>query len=224
MGCWLIVRQMNIIRPVNRSNKLPEDKICELIEQIKQGVNEEENFRLLYETFCAQVHWFFRRKGESEENVRELTQMTFLSVYRGLKEFRGESKFITWLLKLAVNVLNDEIDKRKAIRRKAIVISLDEKIRQDSDNSHTITDILPDTSPDQFQVVSKKERTGKVQEAVEQLPPKMRQCLKLHMAGLTSKEIAKAMEITEGAVKAHIFQSKDKLKEKLAPYFKDIEF
>ncbi len=209
---------------VNRSNRLPENKIVELIDEIKQGRNEEENFRLLYENFCNQVHWFFHRKGESQENVSELTQTTFLSVYKGLKEFRHDSTFFTWLLRLAGNVFKDEIDRRNAIRRKAIVVSLDEKSREDSEDSRSLTDTLADTSPDQLQVFSKKERANKLHEAVQELPPKMRQCLQLHIAEASNKEIASVMGITEDTVKAHINQSKEKLKEKLSRYFESMDF
>jgi len=209
---------------VNRSNRLPENKICELIDEIKQGLNEEENFRQLYENFCDQVHRFFRRQRESEENVKELTQMTFLAVYKGLKGFRGDSQFSTWLMKLARNVFHDEMDRRHADRRKATILSLDEKNQNESEDATPLADKIADPSPDQLEVFSAKDRAKKLREAILELPPKMRQCLQLHMAEASGKEIANVMGITEGAVKAHINQSKEKLKEKLAPYFKDIDF
>ncbi|MEK7832652.1 MAG: RNA polymerase sigma factor, partial [Acidobacteriota bacterium] len=86
------------------------------------------------------------------------------------------------------------------------------------------TDTLADTSPDQLQVFSKKERANKLHEAVQELPPKMRQCLQLHIAEASNKEIASVMGITEDTVKAHINQSKEKLKEKLSRYFESMDF
>lgn len=214
---------LNIITFVNRSNQLSENEICELIEQIKQEINEEENFRLLYENFHEQICRFFFRCGENRENAYDLTQETFLSVYRGLKGFRGESKFKTWIFKLATNVLNDEIDKRNAARRKGVDISIDEK-RDESEDSFLLADILPDLSPGQLDRLYGKEIVKLVRNAILELPPQQRQCLMLSLAELTTKEIASAMGIAEGTVKAHINQAKKTLKEKLSRYFKDTDF
>ncbi len=215
---------LHIIPAVNRSNRLSEDEIAKLIAEIKQGVNVEENYGLIYRDFYGQVRSFFARQGESEENVSELTQMTFISVFRNVESFRGDSKFKTWILSVARNLLSDEIDKRTAKRRKAIVVSIDGDNQDGSEERPSIADILAAPSPDQLQTALEKERLMIVRKAInEELSPKQRECLELHLAGLSYKEIAKTLGSNENTVKATIFQAKAKLKAKLATYFEDMK-
>ena len=63
--------------------KPPDKTNEELAREIKRGFNVEENFRRLFERRYAQIRRFFRRKGFSPEDGFELTQETFLSVYKG---------------------------------------------------------------------------------------------------------------------------------------------
>jgi DNA-directed RNA polymerase specialized sigma24 family protein len=79
----------------------PHDKTDEeLAREIKRGLNVEENFGQLYERHYAQIRRFFLRKRFSPEDSDELTQETFLSVYNGLKGFRQESSFDSWMFSI----------------------------------------------------------------------------------------------------------------------------
>jgi len=61
---------------------LPERDSVELIREIKNGLNVEANFRRLFELHHARILRFFRRKGFPPEDCRDLTQETFISVYK----------------------------------------------------------------------------------------------------------------------------------------------
>ena len=93
----------------------------ELIREIKQGLNVENNFRLLFDRHYAQILRFFRRKGFDTDACRDLTQDTFVSVYRGIRDLRQEEQFESWLFAIAHNVWCSLIESRTAQKRSATV-------------------------------------------------------------------------------------------------------
>jgi RNA polymerase sigma factor (sigma-70 family) len=108
--------------------KSPDKTTEELAREIKRGFNVEENFRQLFERRYPQIRRFFQRKGFSPEDSYELTQETFLSVYKGLKDFRQESSFDSWMFSIAENIWRSELERRKARKRDAPLISLDQEV------------------------------------------------------------------------------------------------
>src|SRR2546423_472168 len=110
-----------IIPPVERAVR----DSAQLIREIKQGLNVEENFHSLFERHYAQILRFFRRKGFDPEDCRDLTQETFVSVYRGIGELRQEEQFESWLFAIAHNVWCSAVESRTALKRSAITLSLE---------------------------------------------------------------------------------------------------
>lgn len=211
---------------MNDPDDKPEQVIDQLIAEINQGRKVEENFRLIVDWHYAQICRFFQRQGEKLEDATELTQNTFISVYKGLKEFRGESSFKTWLFSIAKNVLRDEQEKRRARKRQGITLSLDQNSQTDSpEDSPPLANQIADTSPDPLKAVLRKEKLEKLREAMQQLPEKMRYCAELRVIGdLSYQQIAELMGIEVNTVKAHLFTAKKNLRERLEPHFGEIEF
>ena len=81
----------------------------EIVSELQRGRESEENFRLLYERYYAQLFRFFSYKQLPPEDCRDLIQKVFISVYKGLKGFRHNSQFETWLFKIALNAYISEI-------------------------------------------------------------------------------------------------------------------
>ncbi|MEM7354309.1 MAG: sigma-70 family RNA polymerase sigma factor, partial [Acidobacteriota bacterium] len=69
---------------------------------------------------------FFRRRGFGIEQSQDLTQETFLRVFEALPAFRGESRFETWLLRIARNLLAQELRSRRVAKRRGQEVSLDD--------------------------------------------------------------------------------------------------
>jgi RNA polymerase sigma-70 factor (ECF subfamily) len=203
----------------------PPDKTTEeLVREIKQGLNVEENFRQLFEGRYAQIRRFFRRKGFSQEDSNELTQETFLSVYKGLKGFRQESPFENWLFSIAENIWRSELEWRKAKKRDAPLISLDQEAASETDEFSPLVARIADRAPDQLDRTIEKEKLQKLHEAMRQLPEQMRHCTELRIIhDFSYKEIAELMEISINTVKAHLHQAKKELSERLKPYFGEVE-
>jgi RNA polymerase sigma factor (sigma-70 family) len=130
--------------------KPPDKTTEELARDIKRGFTVEENFRQLFERRYPQIRRFFQRKGFSPEDSYELTQETFLSVYKGLKDFRQESSFDNWMFSIAENIWRSELERRKARKRDAPLVSLDQEIASETDDFSPLAARIADRSPDQL--------------------------------------------------------------------------
>ena len=207
-----------IIRPVNSPDRDP----VELIREIKQGLNVEDNFHRLFNRHYAQILRFFRRKGFDPEDCRDLTQETFVSVFKGIGELRQDEQFESWLFAIAHNVWCRMIERRSAQKRSLAVLSLDHDAG--SDDQPPIADRIVDGSADPFTVTLEKEKLEKLTEALEHLPQQMRRCTQLCIVHqLSHVEVAALMDISVNTVKAHLHQARKVLRAKLSSYFDEIE-
>lgn len=151
--------------------KPPDKTTEELIQQIKQGLNVEENFRQLFERYYPKIYSFFNhRKGFSPEDSYELAQETFLSVYKGVKGFRQESPFENWMFSIAENIWRSELGRRKAKKRDASLISLNQEEPSDAGELSPLEARLADPSADQLDRMIEKEKLQALREAMRQLP------------------------------------------------------
>lgn len=172
----------------------------ELIQKAAQG--DQDAFAQLLELHQNKVYGLTLRLVGSPEDAMELTQETFFNAWRGLPNFHADSKFSTWLYRLATNAAIDFLRREK--RRKSLVsvpLSTD-------DDPDRVLDI-----PDQrFTPQSQLERQ-ELQEAVHrglgQLSDEHRQVLVLReLNGLSYTEIAQVLDIEEGTVKSRIFRAR----------------
>jgi RNA polymerase sigma-70 factor (ECF subfamily) len=194
----------------------------ELIREIKQGLNVEDNFHWLFERHYAQILRFFRRKGFNPEDCRDLTQETFVSVYKGVKDLRQEEQFESWLFAIAHNVWCSLIESRAARKRSATLLSLEGE--GESGDSHPIAARLADRSADPLTVVLENEKLEKLREALQCLPQQMRRCAQLRVVhDLSYVEIAQLMGLSVNTVKAHLHQAQKALRAQLSSYFEGIE-
>lgn len=204
---------------------LPDKATADLIRELKQGLNVEENFHQLFNRYCAQLRRFFQRKGFSPEDSRELTQEVFLSVFKGVKDFRQEAPFENWLFSIAENIQASEWERRKAKKRAAPLASLDEEDASETGDRPPLAALLADPAADPLTTVLAEEKLTKLREVVQQLPEQMRRCTQLRVVNdLPYREIAALLGISINTVKAHLHQAQKILREKLAPYFGEIDF
>lgn len=200
---------------------LPERDPVEVIREIKQGRNVEANFRWLFDRHHAQILRFFRRKGFETETCRDLTQDTFVSVYKGLRDLRQEEQFESWLFAIAHNVWCSLIESRTAQKRSATVLSLEGE--GESDDRLPIAARLADQRADPLTVALEREKVEKLREALVHLPQQMRHCAQLRVVhDLSYAEIAAVMGISVNTVKAHLHQAQKALRTQLSSYFEEI--
>lgn len=146
------------------------------------------------------------------DTAKDIYQEVFLRVYNGLKNFRFESEFPTWLYRITVNVCITFKEREKRMRH----LSIDEDISGGDDSEATLAEIIAgDSSADDETINS--ELRERIDQAVEKLSPKQKMAFTLkHYQELKIREIAKLMSCTEGAVKKYLFIATGKLKNELS--------
>jgi RNA polymerase sigma-70 factor (ECF subfamily) len=182
----------------------------------------EELFKEVYKAYFGRVHRFFVEKGFRGEDALDLTQDTFLRVYRYIGGFRGESNPGTWVHEIALSVWRNKIRERRARKRNIKEVSFGGLA--ENQQVEVPEDRLPEgwggASPGALEQILADESKRALFEAMERLPPRMRRCLELRVhGGLKYREIAEIMKISSGTVKASISQAQKKLKEELELYF-----
>ena len=180
------------------------------IRGLQSGKDAEKSFQLLFEAYYHPLQRFFVRKGFAPEDALDLTQETLLGIYKGVRDFRYEARFETWLYRVATTTYLKRIRTGSAAKRSGNETSLEEV---------TASHEPPAPATGQLEDVLDDERRQAMREAIEELPEKMRMCLTLRIYQERSyREIATIMKLKINTVKAHLFQAKEKLRKHLEDY------
>jgi RNA polymerase sigma-70 factor, ECF subfamily len=176
----------------------------------------EPGFQELFHRYFQPVHSFFRNQGFSRDDSFDLTQETFLRVYKSIGSFRHEATFKTWLFQIATNLWRNELRRRAAGKRDAQEVSLDGPAAPGDEEEMTAADLAPDAAPGPLQGVLAEERLKLLREALEELPPQMRRCVLLRVdRELKYREIADLLQLSIETVKSQIHQARERLKGRL---------
>ncbi len=138
----------------------------------------------------------------SPTDAEDLTQDVFLKVYRNLAGFDPEKgAFTTWLTTLTRNLL---VDHFRRTRQDRATDSLDESAREGEDGP-TMADRLADVRPNQLHRIAQMELRARIQHALKQLSPELREAVILRdLQDMDYKEIAAVLRVPEGTVKSRI--------------------
>lgn len=186
------------------------DRVEQAIRRFQEGVDREEAFRFLYETYFPAIKRFFSRKGFSPEDCFDLTQETFLGIYRGLDGYEHRQRFTAWLYRAAKMIWLKRLRTAATVKRAAVEVSKDAMENPDA---------LLAVPGRQLDGLLDEERWRILREAVAELPEQMRDCLTLRLYHqLSYSEIATVKKISVETVKAHLFRARKKLQERLADF------
>ena len=174
----------------------------QIIERTLGG--EPEAFNMLVRRWERQIYGLTLRMLGRDEEAKDATQETFLSAYRNLSKFRGDSKFSSWIYRIAINICNTKLRSRT---RSAI--SLDE---QKELNGFEIAADLDDLSDN----IQQEQVAAHVKRALQGLPPDMRQVIVMkEYEGLKFAEIADILGIPLSTVKTRMYTGLSELRKRL---------
>jgi RNA polymerase sigma factor (sigma-70 family) len=184
----------------------------ELIVQLQLG--DEQAFKKLVDEWEDMVYNTVVGIVQNEDDADDITQEVFIQVYQSVSSFKGESKFSTWLYRIAISKSLDHEKRKKRKKRFAFVESLlgkgGEEIIHPADFNHP--GIL----------IEKKEQAARLFAALRQLPDNQRIAFTLHkLEGQSYFEVADIMNTTLYAVESLMARAKANLKKVLKKYYEE---
>lgn len=182
-------------------------------EQAMWRVQTEDDhgaFALLVERWREKIRALCIRMTGNVPLGEDLSQDVFARVFEKRREFKGASKFSTWLWRIAVNRCYDEM--RRAVNR-ANTESLDDE------NATVVLDIVMEARTPREELAAREE-AEMVRRALMQLPENYRAVLVLrHYENLKLREIAEVLEVPEGTVSSRMAEALTQLTRLLEPAF-----
>jgi RNA polymerase sigma-70 factor (ECF subfamily) len=174
----------------------------------------EGSFRELYELYKDRVYNVCYRIAGNPSDALDASQETFGIVFRKLGEFRFESKFSSWVYRIAVNA---SIDLRRRSRARKLA-SLD--ALQDARPAHAVGrfDLSDERVEMPLAAASRHELESEIQRAISRLSPKLRAITVLrYVENLSYEQISETLQISLGTVKSRLARAHDVLDRELTP-------
>jgi len=189
-------------------------QIAALVTRAKGG--DSLAFDRLVELHASAVYNLALRVTRSQEEAEDCVQEAFVRAYTGLRNFRGEAAFATWLYRVALNVAREAYKKRGRAPLAATELASD-----DPDESVDLDQFAADgpqhETPEHAAIAS--QRRELVLRAVAGLPPHHREVIALYdLQGLSYEEIATVLQLRVGTVKSRLNRARLALKEALADH------
>lgn len=149
----------------------------------------------------------------NHEDAEEVVQNAFVRAFRNLASFRGDSRFYTWLVRIAVNEGLMKIRGRRFTQ-----VSIDSVLETEDD---VIPRELKDGAPNPEQLYSQEELRGILAATIDELDPGYRMVLQLRdIEGLSTDDTARALGLSSPAVKSRLLRARLRLQSSLAVYFR----
>ena len=185
----------------------------DLILQAQKG--NQNAFEELVYRYDRNVLSIAFKYANNEDDAKDLYQEVFIRVYRGIKYFRFQSEFSTWLFRITTNVCLTYKSRSKEHLRVSIDNNYDDEENEISTTKELVYDGL---SPEE---ISSGTDLGEiVNAAVDSLSPKQRMTFILkHYEGYKIREIAEMLNCKEGTVKKYLFDAIKNLRKKLSPVY-----
>ncbi len=166
-----------------------------IIAQIKKGVDVDKGFKWLVNKHQEKIYWHIRSFLKSHEDANDVMQNTFIKAYRNIDKFKSESKFYTWLYRIASNECLNFVKKQK-------------RYQITSTDDHEL--VLNRLKADPYFNGSKAQML--FQSAIETLPEKQRLVFNMkYFDNLPYKEISEILDTSVGALKASFHHASKKI-------------
>jgi RNA polymerase sigma-70 factor (ECF subfamily) len=183
-----------------------------LVAQARDG--DTRAFGDLVRRYEGKIFRLAQHITQNREDAEDVLQETFMKAYEHLEQFKGDSKFYTWIVRIAVNQALMKLRRRKTDKS----VSLDEEI--DTGEDTVIREIAAwgENPEERF---TREELGGILDGAVESLEPPYRSVFVLRdIEDLSTEETAEALGLSVPAVKSRLLRARLQLREKLTRLFK----
>lgn len=170
---------------------------------------DKQAFNQLVSLHYEKVYGQALRMTKSEEDAKDVAQLTWIKVWKKLSTFKGESAFSSWVYRITTFTALDLIRKRNNSRE----TSAEPEYLEYAANS----DASPIASPEQVRNLEGKELKARIDDALSKLPEKLRTALQLReIEGLTYEEMAQKLQCKTGTVMSRLFNARKTIQKHLA--------
>ena len=177
-------------------------ELADLVAAAQAG--DREAFDELVKATYADAYTLAFRLTGNEEDARDVVQDAYLRAYKGVKRFRGDAQFSTWMYRIVANCASTHLAKRSRTRQEP----LDDEAPLIDERAEVDPELRADASLARDQVTA----------ALGELPPKLRAVIVLRdIYDLPHEAIADELGISEAAAKVRLHRARRKLRERLLP-------
>jgi len=190
----------------------PVDDEVELVSRAREG--DTASFSVLLRRYEGKIFRLAMNITQNREDAEDVLQEAFLKAYEHLDQFQGNSRFYTWIVRIAVNQALMKLRKRRSDR----AVSLDEQIDTGED---TVVREIASWDPDPEERFSRDELHEILSGAIDELAPIYKTVFTLRdVDGLSTEETAEALDLSVPAVKSRLLRARLQLRDKLTRFFK----
>lgn len=183
-----------------------------LVTEAKAG--HYEAFEELVNRYERKIYRLGMNITGNPEDAEDVLQETFLKAFQHLPEFREDSRFYTWIVRIAVNEALMKLRKRRSSKE----VSMEDS--EDGNGEVAVRDFA-DWKPNPEQILAQAELENILRNAIRSLPPTFRTVFYLRdVEGLSTEETAGMLNLSIGAVKARLFRARLRLREELGKTFR----
>jgi len=180
----------------------------ELVKRVQAG--DKSAFDVLVLKYQQRVINLVMRYVHDPHIAMDISQESFIKAYRGLKNFRGDSAFYTWLYRISINTAKNHLVSRS---RRMPDDDIDAQEAEQYEGGGKLRDM---STPENEMMTQEIHST--ITTAIEALPDDLRIAISLReLEGLSYEEISDVMECPIGTVRSRIFRARDAIEKELAP-------
>jgi RNA polymerase sigma-70 factor, ECF subfamily len=187
-----------------------------LIRRAKAG--DFAAFQQLITSLQPRVYGLTFRILQQAQDAEDATQQTFLALIEHIADFREESSVATWVLRIATNYALKILRKKRTVK----VVSMSDVTPEDSYSNIPHPEFIAPWSQTAEEIVQQAEVQTELEKALQELDDKYRLVFVLRdVEGLSVRETAEALQLTESTVKVRLLRARLALRERLTKKFGD---
>ncbi|UOG91678.1 MAG: RNA polymerase sigma factor RpoE [Candidatus Thiothrix sulfatifontis] len=180
----------------------------ELVQRVQSG--DKRSFDVLVLKYQHKVVSLVLRYVHDHDTAQDVAQEAFIKAYKGLKNFRGESAFYTWLYRIAIN------------SAKNYLVSQNRRLPDNDIDAHEAEQFEGESALKEYATPERELLTAEIQstvsKAIEDLPEDLRTAIMLReLEGMSYEEIAETMDCPIGTVRSRIFRARESIDKVLRP-------
>jgi len=180
----------------------------ELVRRVQSG--DKSAFDVLVLKYQQKVINLVTRYVHDPHIAMDVAQESFIKAYRGLKNFRGDSAFYTWLYRISINTAKNHLVSRS---RRMPDDDIDAQEAEQYEGGAKLREI---STPENELLTEEIQETVRI--AIEALPDDLRIAITLReLEGLSYEEISEAMDCPIGTVRSRIFRARESIEDELEP-------